>query len=168
MNTKIAAHSQQSSFDQLTQIFAEKQVHIKAMLDCQASLTAALSARDNDMISMLLKTQEAIVHQLNFAGGALNQFLATHNYSLNKEGIHQCIQAIDQNEKLLTSWEKISSDLEKCQYQNQVNATLVSKSRRGVQDAIHTLFGDQSSAASTYDTKGNNQQTRASQYLAEA
>jgi len=168
MNTETASRSQQSPFDQLTQLFAEKQIHIKTMLDCQASLTAAFSAHDNDMISLLLKTQETVVHKLNYAGGALNQFLSAHHYSLNKEGIYKCIHALDRHEKLATSWKKICDGLEKCQYQNQVNATLVAKSQRGVQDAIHTLFGDQSPAASTYDTKGNSQRSRASQYLAEA
>ncbi|MCU7893432.1 MAG: flagellar protein FlgN [Candidatus Thiodiazotropha sp. (ex Ustalcina ferruginea)] len=158
-----SAETQQTFF----QILKTETVQTQSLLDLLRMEYEMLQSSSSQALQDLLEKKKQQLISVETVVTTHNQFLEQQGLSIDKQGTDTFLHQCNDNEQLLDMWHRLTSLLEACRSQNEINGGAVQLNQRHVSQALDILRGI-SERDKTYGPSGESRPNSTSKSLGKA
>jgi len=123
-------------------------------------------AQDKTEIEKLSALKTQVIGKLEDTSNKRTALLQHAGYAMDKQGMETCIQWCDTRHTLLPKWKKLLDLTLQCRNNNQINGTIIEKSRHSIHQALSILYNQPIS--SVYGASGQAEDNGLSRTIAKA
>lgn len=115
--------------------------------------STALAERDLDGLNRAVAEKHQLVHSLERITRRQTDLLEGAGFAADGPGMEHCLRAWDHQGLMRPLWERLQDVMGRCRRLNQINGGVVESQRRGTEQAIHILRGEDAHTE-LYDPSG--------------